>query len=184
MKQTRFSKKYIGVRRSVYGGELKVRGAKLARPVATKNDMHLVLKSDKAIGKLSLYAHRAMVNSVIHAKAKKFFVHIKDITNMGNHLHIRLRVLDQKNFGRFLKSITTLIARKITGARRGRKFGRFWQGPAFTRILSSALESMQLNYYFQANRLQFNHGYASRQSYLDRVNRWIQRLKRLDKISI
>jgi hypothetical protein len=63
---------------------------------------------------------------------------------IGNHFHLKLKIINRKNFGKYLKSVTSLIARSVTGAKKGKPFGRFWQGLAYTRVLKTALEELSL----------------------------------------
>jgi REP element-mobilizing transposase RayT len=99
----------------------------------------LVLKSERATGELSLLRpqHRQFVRYTLVSKAKKFGILIGESVNMGNHIHLRLKASSRLGFQNFLRSVTTGIARKVTGARRGKKFGRFWQGLAYTRVIQT-----------------------------------------------
>ena len=117
------------------------------------------------------------IDRILKAKATKFGVEIKDFVNMGNHPHIKLRIFNRENFQNFLRSITSLIARHVTGARKGKTFGKFWSSLAFTRVVSTFLELSQLDKYFMANRVQRRSGYGARTRYLDTVNEWIQKLR-------
>lgn len=166
-------------RRLIHGGERSKGKRKTIRPLATKKWIHLVLKSDKAHGKLSMLAKQnsKWIDHLIKTKAKKFGVEIKEFVNMGNHIHFQLRITSRKSFQAFLRSITNLIARHVTGARKGRKFGRFWQGLAFTRVLTSAFEVAQLQSYFVGNRIERQHGKIYREKYLKRINNWMSSLK-------
>jgi hypothetical protein len=74
--------------------------------------------------------------------------------------------------------VTTLIARKVTGACRGNKFGRFWQGLAFTRVLKSYTEELNLKGYFHANRNEAEYGPAARDRVLKAFNKWVYRERR------
>jgi putative transposase len=167
-------------RRLIHGGVKSKGKRKLKRPVSTKQWIHLVLKSDKAVGKLSFLAknNAGWIDQLIKKKAKKFAVEVKEFVNMGNHIHFQVRVADRKYFQNFLRSITSLIARHVTGARKGRPFGKFWQGLAFTRVVTSFLELSQLEKYLLANRIQLRKGYGARERYLASVNDWIQSLRR------
>lgn len=113
-------------RRRSHGGSAS-RGLKLERPLSTRDWVHLILKSEKARGPMSFRSakNQAWIESTVKEKAKKFGIRIADFANVGTHLHIKLRLSSRENFQRFLKAVTTLIARKVTGARRGRPFGRF-----------------------------------------------------------
>ncbi len=73
--------------------------------------------------------------------------------------------------------MTCLIAREVTGAKKGQKFGKFWQGLAFSRVLKTSLEGLQLKGYFEANRREAIRSYQSRKEFLDRFNRWVYHLR-------
>lgn len=172
-------------RRLTHGGVKSKGKRKLRRPLSTKKWMHLILKSDRAAGKYSMLSQRnsRWIDQLIRAKAKKFGVELKDFVNMGNHIHFQLRVVSRESFQNFLRSITNLIARYVTGARRGVRFGRFWQGLAFTRVITSFIELTQLDYYFTANKVEARRGYGSRQRYLDSANAYITSLRFRPKLA-
>ncbi len=162
-----------------HGGVSLKKRRKIARPLLPGKVTHVVLKSSKAKGELSFYAHKRLVAQLLREKSKKFFVEILDWVNMGNHLHLKVRFKDRKRMGQFLKSFTALLARKITGAKKGRKFGRFWDGLAFTRVLLSKFEELALRGYFEGNHRQRELGYAERELYLKRFNQMLYRLRRV-----
>ncbi|MBX3022865.1 MAG: transposase [Bdellovibrionales bacterium] len=169
--------------RTEYGG-LKTKGhRKLERPFHQRKWMHLVLKSDKAYGKLSLKGanNQNFIRQLVYDKAKQFGVSIGDFVNMGNHLHIKARSSSRLQFQKFLKSITGRIARYVTGARRGRKFGRFWQGLAYTRVLASSLEERRLHNYFCANRMEDLAGKKRREKYLNEMNEYLKQQRKRAK---
>jgi REP element-mobilizing transposase RayT len=149
--------------------------------VSTKHAMHLVLKSKKAIGKQSFYHLKEEIQQIITKYARKYGIEIKDLVNMGNHFHVKLRVTKRDLFGKFLKTVTALIARLVTKAKRGKKFGKFWDALAFTRILKTKFEELQLRGYFKANRIEQRYGYQARADYLAQFNEWLYRLKKLKK---
>lgn len=165
------------IKRHTHGGVSLKKRRKTKRPLIPGAITHVVLKSSKAQGGLSFYKHKQLVHSLLREKAKKFFVEIKDFVNMGNHLHLKVRFKDAKKFQQFLKSYTGLLARKITGARRGFRFGRFWDGLVFTRILTSQIEELGLRIYFEGNHRQRELGYAERTRYLKKWNQFLYRLK-------
>lgn len=170
--------------RTQHGG-VKTKGfRKLERPLSTRKWIHLVLKSDKAKGHLSflLPKNQQMVRQILREKSKKFGVKIADGANVGNHLHLKIKIQNRESFQKFLKSMTCLIARKITGARKGHKFGRFWQGLAFTRVLTSSLEELNLKGYIKANRIEAVKGEKARQVFLRQFNAWVSREMLKDQI--
>ncbi len=161
--------------RTQHGGSGTKNHRKLERPLSTKKWIHLVLKSDKAVGQLSFLkpANQIYVRELLRDKALKFGVKIADFANVGNHLHLKIRITSRESFKKFLKSVTAQIARKVTGARKGKPFGRFWQGLAFTRILASRLEELNLKGYIEANRREASHSQAAREEFLKKFNRWV-----------
>lgn len=165
-------------RRLTHGGAETKGKRKSRRPLATKKWIHLTLKSEVAKGKLSMLAQRnaKWINQLIKDKAMKFGVEVKEFVNMGNHIHFKLRITSRKLFQNFLRSVTTLIARFVTGARKGKSFGKFWQGLAFTRIVETSFEEWQLRGYFTANRIQRQHGYEAREKYLKKNNSMLKRI--------
>jgi REP element-mobilizing transposase RayT len=169
--------------RTQHGG-LAAKGCrKLERPLSTKKWIHLVLKSDKAKGRLSFLTARnqALIRTILREKSKKFGIKIADGANVGNHIHLKLKIQDRESFQRFLKAITCLIARQITGARRGKKFGRFWQGLAFTRVLTSAMEELHLRGYIKANRIEARRGEKARSEFLKKFNLWVRGEREKDR---
>ena len=106
------------------------------------------------------------IAKLLPVKAKKFGVELKEFVNMGDHIHFEIRILNRRCFQNFLRSITSLIARHVTGARKGVRFGRFWEGLAFTRVVETSFEEWKLREYFIANRVERQHGYEAREKYL------------------
>ena len=167
------------IKRATHGGVSLKKRRKVQRPLVAGLVTHVVLKSSKAKGNLSFYKHKQLVSKLLKEKSKKFFVEILDWVNMGNHLHLKVRFKDRKMMGQFLKSFTALLARKITGAKKGNKFGRFWDGLAYTRVLLSKLEELSLKIYFEGNHRERELGYSERTRYLKQFNQWIYRLRKV-----
>ena len=163
--------------RRSHGGTFKY--AKIERPLSTKKWIHLTLKSHKAKGELSFLhsKNRQRVEKILADKARKFHVLIAEFVNVGNHLHIKIKISSRESFQHFLRAVTTLIARTVTGAKKGKPFGRFWQGLAYTRVLKSALEVLQLKGYFEANRRQAGEGDEAREAFLLAFNQTIYRMR-------
>lgn len=160
-----------------FGGENLKKRRKIARPLREGLIHHVVFKSRKAYGQSSFYTHKKLVKTLIDQRARKFFIEILDFVNMGNHLHLKVRFKDKKRFQNFLRTFAAILARKITGAHRGREFGKFWDGLVFTRILTSKMEELGLRGYFEGNHRQRELGQAERDFYLMRWNQFLYRLR-------
>ena len=163
--------------RSFGGVSLKKR-RKIERPLREGLIHHVVFKSSKAQGKLSFYTHKDLVAALLKERSRRFFVEILDWVNMGNHLHLKVRFRDRKRFQNFLKTFAGLLARRITQSHRGTRFGKFWDGLVYTRILTSKLEILGLKGYFEGNHRERELGPQARRDFLLSWNQWIYRLKK------
>jgi REP element-mobilizing transposase RayT len=161
-----------------HGGMNLKKRRKIKRPLVPGAITHIVLKSSKATGQLSFYKHKKLVRSLLDQRAKKFFVEIKDFANMGNHLHLKVKFKDSKRFQNFLRTFAALLARAITQAKKGNKFGKFWDGLVYTRVLLTKFEELGLRVYFEGNHLERELGRSERDLYLKRWNQYLYRLKK------
>lgn len=155
--------------RLTHGGSSAHGRRKEYRPLSTKSPIHLVLRASKAKGKLSLLQknNRIFVEQTFRKQARKYGVALLKLVNVGNHLHVEVKITARKEFQNFLRSVTCLVARKITGAKRGKRFGRFWDHLAFTRVVKSRYEQRILKTYFLANSIEAIGGPMARAQFLD-----------------
>jgi REP element-mobilizing transposase RayT len=139
-----------------FGGSLlKKLHAKTARPFKKNNPIHLVLRSTKARGKNSFLSHTRWIDSQIKNISKACGVKIERYENVGNHLHILLRSTRRESVRAFLRGITSTIARKFTGARRGvEKKLKFWDALPFSRLIKGHSAYKVVQEYFNKNRIE------------------------------
>ena len=165
--------------RTCHGGVESIGKRKEYRPLSEKKWIHLTLKSAKAKGSWSFLSpkNRVIVNQILKAQAKKWGVQLAEVVNVGNHLHIKLKFKYREGFQNFLRSVTAMIARKITKARRGYSVGPFWQGLAFTRVIKTRFEELQLKGYFHANRVQATKGEKARAQFLEEFNAGVMSMR-------
>jgi hypothetical protein len=138
---------------TTHGGELQRGKRKTRRPIAEKRPMHLVLKSEKAKGKLSLLhpQNARFIREFLPKLAKKHAVRVYEWKNVGNHLHMAILAKHRRLFQRFLRILGAQIAVHVTGARKGRPTGKFWTLPPFTRIVQWGRDFEGLKRYVRAN---------------------------------
>lgn len=165
------------IKRFTHGGVSLKKRRKIKRPLQSGRVTHVVFKSSKAKGDLSFYKHKGLVSGILKERGRRFFVEILDFVNMGNHLHLKVRFKDEARFKNFLRTFAALLARKVTGAKKGQRFGRFWDGLVYTRILMSKMEELGLRGYFEGNHRERELGYTERVLYLKRFNQFLYRLK-------
>jgi REP element-mobilizing transposase RayT len=99
--------------------------------------MHVILKSDKAVGELNFLrkSNAKFIRSLVQQLSVAYFVNVREFSNVGNHLHLAVKAKDRRGFQNFLRVLGSKIAIKLTGAKKGSATGKFWTQAAFTRIV-------------------------------------------------
>jgi REP element-mobilizing transposase RayT len=140
-----------------YGGLLlnTRAGRARGRPLSTRASMHLVLRSSKAKGAHSMRRHSGKVEQILRRFSQKYGVKILTFANVGNHLHLQIRLLSRDGYKPFIRAITAAIAMAVMGTSRGKKSsGRFWDLRPFTRIVKGWAGPLRLTDYIRVNRLE------------------------------
>ena len=132
--------------KSAYGGDLlKTRaGRRRGRPISTRDTMHLVLRSTKAKGDWSFRKPKnaACVNRIIDKFAVIYSVRVISMANVGNHLHMQIKLSNRFTYKPFIRAVTAAIAMAITGRNRWTAETRE-QGRAGTQAHGSAGKQAQ-----------------------------------------
>lgn len=120
-----------------HGGSIRKGQRKLRRPLDPKRPIHLVLRSSKARGALSLWHHKHAwkVELLTRKCARRFGVRIYEYANAGNHLHLVVRGSTREGLQNFFRKFAGATAQLVTGAKKGRAFGKFWDSVIYTRVL-------------------------------------------------
>lgn len=106
-----------------FGGSLlKNSNAKSARPVSVRRPMHLVLRSSLASGPKSFLRSKysARIRNIIRKQAQINGVKLYGVANKGNHFHLLVLPRSKKAYANFVRAISGLIARVVTGLERGK----------------------------------------------------------------
>ncbi len=122
----------------------------------TNRPMHLVLRAEKARGSLSLLAkpHAVSVRRILMAVSRRHHVRVVESANVGNHLHLLIQAQTRVGFANFLRRFSCEVALAVTGARKGKAFGRFWTGLAFSRIVEWGRALKTVRHYIALNELE------------------------------
>jgi REP element-mobilizing transposase RayT len=111
--------------KKAFGGELmKTReGRKGCRPLATRATMHLVLRSSKAKGEWSFKKSKneRKIEAILEKFSKKFGVMVLSMANVGNHLHLHIKLSNRYLYKPFIQATTAAIAMAVTGTSRWSK---------------------------------------------------------------
>lgn len=130
-----------------HGGETRIGKRKIARPVAVKKVMHVVLRA-RASGLLSF---REGIHLILSQSCQRFQVQTLERALCGNHIHLAIRASSRRGFSNFLRVATSGIAQLVTGSKKGQSLVEsFWKELPFTRIVTwgKALASL-LKYVIQ-----------------------------------
>ncbi len=151
-KQLSFLPKQSVTAHREHGGSIRGGKRKTARAIDTKSPMHIVLRSSRARGALSMLhpKKRDPVDTRAHHIARRHGVRIYRFANVGNHLHLLVKTPTRIAFQRFLRELTGVIAALMTGATKGSP-GRFWDGLAYTRIVTWGRDLKNIEQYFIKN---------------------------------
>lgn len=160
--QVSFKNSGFKLTNSFGGSLLKKSNAKNKRPLSSKLPIHVVLRSDVAQGNLSLLNKQYKIKKIIQNKASLFGIKIYSYANAGNHIHLLIHIKSGNNiqakilWSKFIKSITGLIARLVTGAEKSTPFkNKFWTHKPFTRLVRSWLADFkQVKKYIFQNELE------------------------------
>ena len=154
-----------------FGGALLKGNPKSKRPLSLKSPLHLVLKSQKAFGPSSMLAkaHVKEIDQLVRRQATACGVKIYHFVNVGNHLHLVIRLQDRRLYRVFIRAVSGLIARQVLGNQRGAKSQnlskdmglneekkskkiQFWLARPFTRLVTWGPDYKGLSLYMKKNQ--------------------------------
>lgn len=158
---------------SRYGGSLlnTRKGRSRGRPLSTSNTMHLVMRSEMAKGQMSFCNYKKEIKVIIDKFSKKYHIRIYSYANVGNHLHLHIKLSNRQQYKAFIRAISSAIMMKVTGMNRWAKESvkeklsgkRFWTLRPYSRVLKSFKERLSLKDYIEINKLE-GFGYNKNQA--------------------
>lgn len=108
-----------------FGGSLLKGNPKTKRPLDSKLPTHLVLRAKKSVFRLP--KNFEFTNKLVKDTAAKYGVRIYDYANVGNHLHILLKLPHRSAWAAFIRELTGKLAAAV---------GRgIWLHRPFTRVV-------------------------------------------------
>jgi REP element-mobilizing transposase RayT len=147
-----------------YGGLLQKRraGRGYGRSLTTSGGIHMVLRSSKAKGAWSFRrpGNAQKILALTRKFARKYGVKIHSMANVGNHLHLHIRLTREENYKPFIRALTASIAMAITKTCRWNPLKtKFWDYRPFTRLVHGLSEFLRVKDYLAVNKLE-GLGYA------------------------
>ena len=158
--QHSFSDKALEKPADSFGGSLLKGNPKGKRPLESKLPINLTLRATKSV--LRLHKTFKAVEDTIDRTARKHGVTIYKRANVGNHLHILLKISSVRRWAAFIRELTGRIA-QIIGALIGTAAGtKFWLYRPHTRIVQGWQKAFDIaKKYIYLNQLEAN-GFISR----------------------
>ena len=142
-----------------HGGDYTKGKRKERRPLDPKQALHVVLRSSVARGTLSMLhpSYCDPIHRITEKLSKRWGIRLYRYANVGNHIHLLIKVPSRAVWQRFLKELTGAIAIIVTGAKKGASLtkndtGRgFWDHLAFTRIVYFGRDFLNMGRYLIKN---------------------------------
>jgi hypothetical protein len=120
-----------------HGGIARTGHRKTSRPIEPTLPLYVVLRSSRARGKWSLARPpiKTVVKDTLRELSQRHGIKVFAFSNGGDEVHLLLRAESRESFQAFLRAFAGLIARQVTGARKGKPSGRFWDALTYSRVL-------------------------------------------------
>lgn len=151
--------------KNAFGGSLFTtrKGREGSRPLSTRETMHLVLRSSKAQGDWSFKKpnNEKAIRRILQKFSEKYGIQILSAANVGNHIHLQIKLGSRYTYKPFIRAITSAIALAVTGINRWTKLAyednrrlKFWDQRPFTRVIQHFKAYLNLRDYIRINVLE------------------------------
>jgi putative transposase len=138
-----------------YGGLLRQKQAgRKARPLSSKNSIHLIFKANREYIRGGFRTHRRfqLLHAIVQKYSRHFWVRIEQISIQGDHIHILIRCYRRSKYLDFFRVVAGQIAQRFQQEglmirhhamtdtpRNGEKVARtqvkLWKYRPFTRVV-------------------------------------------------
>jgi len=99
-----------------HGGSLRQkRAGRGARPLSTKQSIHLVLKANKDVirGGFRLARRFALIHHLLQRYRIKFWIRIEQVSIQGDHIHLLIRTTRRSQYLYFFRVVAGQIAQRF-----------------------------------------------------------------------
>lgn len=138
-----------------HGGRARLGKRKTSRPLEPTLPLYVLLRSSRAKGKWSLKRAptRTAVEETLRELSARHGIKLFAFATGADQIHLLLRAKSRLSFQSFLRAFAGLVARHVTGARKGKPAGRFWDTLTFSRVLQWGEEFDTVNALLAADDL-------------------------------
>ncbi len=142
--------------RTEHGGEIRAGLRKLERPFTARRPLHVVMRSNRARGLWSMRRTVAArtVRQLLRRYSHRYDIRVYEFANAGNHLHLLVRARCRLGLQTFLRVFAGMVARRVTGADKGRAVGGFWDMLAYSRVMTWGRDFFGVRAYLVRNELE------------------------------
>lgn len=145
-----------------YGGDLRKKAKNRGhRPLVFRSGtMHICLRSTRAVGQHSFLAknNRTKVKSFVMAFSAKKGVQILSFANVGNHLHLHVKLTNTHLYRAWIRGLTSglaMLAMGLQGLKRLKNLKqKFWNQRPFSRVIQSFRHFLNTKAYMEINVLE------------------------------
>ncbi len=136
-----------------FGGSYLKGNPKGKRPLDSKLPIHVVLRAEKSL--MRLPKTFGVVHEALALAAKRHGVKIYRKANVGNHLHLLIRVSNRRHWAGFIRSVSGHIALAVRKSLGLKSAAGFWKYRPFTRLVSGWKKAfLHICDYIELNRLE------------------------------
>lgn len=139
-----------------FGGDLNQGKRKTARPISTQRPMHLVIRSTKAVGRLSFSNHQRQLDQTLRSTAIKWGVVVRKAAWVRNHVHLVVQVGSRTQYQGWIRELTAAIVGVLKARVRDHvdlvhQLTQFFDHRPFSRVIEwgkdfqNALDYLTLN---------------------------------------
>lgn len=155
-------------KRIEHGGVLTYGKRNSRRSVIIGKPVHLVLRSDKAVGRRSFLKNDRIVRTVLAKFSKRFGIKIYQLAICGNHIHCLAKAYNRKDLQNFFRVFAGQVAQEILRKHPMQKWERkafrggthkknqktFWSFLLYSRVVSWGRDFGNVKRYIVRNVLE------------------------------
>ena len=139
-----------------FGGSSRIGFRKTVRPFDPKLPLHVVLRSEKALGKYSLNNpnYTAKIESLVYNLAIENKIKIYNFVISKNHLHLLIMSKDKIKLQNYFRELSSKIALLVYSG-----LSKFWTSQVYTKLLTWGRQFKNVQTYLSQNNLESLGGY-------------------------
>lgn len=128
-----------------------------ARPLSSKDPIHLVFKINKAAVKSGLRSPRSfgLIIALMRKYSRKFFVGIEQFSIQTDHIHLLVRGRRRSSLQNFLRVLAGQFAQCLTDTFNHKYEGeKIWKHRPFSRVVQGFKSYLTVRNYIQLNEME------------------------------